>query len=238
MSIRTWETNAREYGLLARQGKDFRLALLSATSCSAATAPNKANIADFSRIAGTTPARVNRHLQAWEKLAYKGLVPKASEMVPQDVDTFKATTDMLVMFTNVYDATTSGGRPRASVDEITTRMDGDDSYLYRVLSGLSPDAVRKATDVLLSAPAQDPYEAPDGTNTSVGSCGTQRVHTRAERLEIRFTGIADMLTTVVEAVERGETVDDFYDIMAVFSASLDNMGTLLDRLRAAKVHAA
>ena len=239
MSTRTWETNAREYGLLARQGKDFRLALLAATSCTHNRAvAGKTNIADFARVAGTTPARVNRHLQAWEKLSYKGLVLNAGDMHPQDVDTFKATTDILVQFTNVYDATASGGRPRASVNEITTRMDADDSYLYRVLSSLSPDAVRKATDVLLSSPSQDPYVAPDATKTTSGSCATRRAETRADRLEARFTAIADMLTTVVESVERGEQVDDLGDILAVFSASLDNMGMLLDRLQAAKSRAA
>jgi hypothetical protein len=80
---RTADDNAIEFGALARQGKNVRLALLVACSVdkgsgngrppkgTGATAPLSVKVSarDFGRRAETTKDRVARHLAAWDRMA-------------------------------------------------------------------------------------------------------------------------------------------------------------------------
>lgn len=140
--LHTWQTNAAQYRLLSTQGKDFRLAVLAACSINMQGNPHdsrKTTLTQFAREAGTTPERVQRHLAAWEVLATRGILPTPNSLNPASV-TRNAGPGMVEAFMNVYDAAKSGGRPRASVTEITTRLNNDPAYLSKVVGELDPAA--------------------------------------------------------------------------------------------------
>lgn len=94
--MRTWEDNAHEFGALSKQGVDVRLAVLVA--CSVEKAPagvrrgsnsnwnqnGKVNATQFAEAAGTGPARVLRHLDAWNRASDMNLCPAADELSPND----------------------------------------------------------------------------------------------------------------------------------------------------------
>jgi hypothetical protein len=142
IETRTWKQNATEYAALSVQGKDFRLALLAASSCVVgdSRSPLKIPIPVFASVAKTTPERVFRHLQAWDALAKKKMVPPFSSLQPQTALTFVPTEEVLAEFARVYDASNSGGRPRASIAEIVTRANRDSAYLNTLLNQLEPSA--------------------------------------------------------------------------------------------------
>lgn len=81
-------TDAREFGLHLQQG-GWRLGLLVARNVvkapgrvPAETLAPKTNATEFARQAGTTPSRVLRYLEAWERAATAGIVPPADTLTP------------------------------------------------------------------------------------------------------------------------------------------------------------
>jgi hypothetical protein len=154
---RTWEDNAVEFGALSKQGVDVRLAVLVATSVEkmekgkggdpetlARTSKGSAN--SFAKKADTTKDRVIRHLDAWVKCAAEGWceVPKA--LKPEDAldPDLKVPTEE--QFASKFDASSSGGRPRASISEIADRVSRDSSYaesLSEAVAAASPTAAAK-----------------------------------------------------------------------------------------------
>jgi hypothetical protein len=93
---RTAEDNAIEFGVLSKQGKDLRLALLVACSVEkvgqgkGAVAPFLDATA-FAKKAGTDKNRVLRHLEAWDRFAKKVKLPLAAKLTPDDATDLEIT---------------------------------------------------------------------------------------------------------------------------------------------------
>lgn len=160
---RTWQDNAHEFGALTRQGKDIRLALLVACSVERGTgqgartqprrdrAEVKISATEFARQGGTNKDRILRHLDAWDRLAQLSHVPPAAELGPDDVDTvrlpYAATALFIAPFhddatgeqTGVFDASKSGGRPRASAKEIAKGLAEKPDLVTAVVEAMTPD---------------------------------------------------------------------------------------------------
>lgn len=110
-----WKDDAREYGRIMKKG-GWWLAYLAARNVVEGTGngrPPKVTVPvetvsarEFAEAAGTSPARVLRHLEAWDRAAAGGLVPERTTFVgtnhhvrmPDDEDE---------PFTGWYDASTS-----------------------------------------------------------------------------------------------------------------------------------
>jgi hypothetical protein len=150
MSRRTWEDNAKEFGALSRQGKDMRLAVLVACSVEKGAGQGarqplsdrkevrgKASAAEFGRVGTTTAQRVLRHLTAWNKLAREGLVKAAAELKPNDATTIEVSDEAIERFDEVFDATDSGGRPRASVEEISRAIVTNPEYAKKLAPAIA-----------------------------------------------------------------------------------------------------
>lgn len=99
---RTWEDNARDFGGLIRQDKDFRLAALVA--CSVERAINrysvssetlKCSMAEFARNAEVSTSTVTRYMRNWEAMASEGLVPDPDTLAPSDVDSITPTVEAI-----------------------------------------------------------------------------------------------------------------------------------------------
>lgn len=115
------EKDAREFGLHVRQG-GWRLGLLVARcvvkapgrdSFSTEKLNGKVPAAEFARMSGTTAARVLRYLTAWEKAADAGYVPAAVTLTPgAESAEFDIDADRLPEWSDFYDASGAGGRPR------------------------------------------------------------------------------------------------------------------------------
>lgn len=149
---RTWQDNATEFGALSKQGVDFRLAALVACSVN----PNgkgggdqqhrnvrygaKASASSFARKAGTSAPRILRHLEAWDSV--RGLT-KSSKLSPNDVDDLELPEHLEVAFHKAYAGITAsqptGGRPRASRDEIVERARNDKEYAKGLVSDIAKD---------------------------------------------------------------------------------------------------
>lgn len=141
MHDRTWQDNAREWGGLVKQGRDFRLAALVACSVkkgsgqgtSHRSVGSKCSLSEFAREAlGLQGAKINtnrasRHLDAWDRMAAAGHVPAADTLTPGDVDSFGDISEEVQQafadaFSSVTAETPSGGRPRASAAEIAQEI--------------------------------------------------------------------------------------------------------------------
>lgn len=154
LEARNWRQNARDYYLLSVQGKDFRLALLAACSVNVGNkyrSPQKTTITDFAMAAKTTPERVTRHLKAWDYMASRRVVPALADMKPDQSVSFQITQQMHDEFYRIYDASDSGGRPRASVDEIVARAERDSDYLNRLLNTMDNATRTSALSNLLAS---------------------------------------------------------------------------------------
>jgi hypothetical protein len=112
------DDDAREYGEHVRHG-GWRLALLVARSVERDAghggkpidrAVSKTSATKFAVMSGTTHSRVLRHLDAWEKAADAGHVAHAADIEPGQEVALPAAE----LWTTMYDATASGGRPRDS----------------------------------------------------------------------------------------------------------------------------
>lgn len=106
----TWEECADEFGRLTKQGKDVRLALLVACSVEKGrggprTVPigtvSKVSARDFAERAGTSQARVLRHLKAWDKFAESVGLPSAEMLEPDDAYTLTITEKQAAEFENI-----------------------------------------------------------------------------------------------------------------------------------------
>lgn len=105
---RSAEDNAVEFGVLSKQGKDLRLALLAACSVEKGTRggdrrskPNQALKMDataFGKVAGTKHDRVLRHLEAWDRFAKLAKLPLAAKLWPEDAVTLVITTEQAEVF--------------------------------------------------------------------------------------------------------------------------------------------
>jgi hypothetical protein len=118
--------DAREFGLHLKQG-GWRLGLLVARNVEKGKGTGgdskrhrndrygggKVSAQEFAResVYGTAP-RVLRHLAAWERAADEGLVPHAADLMP-DTDA-AIDVEALPPWTDYYDASDAGGRPRDS----------------------------------------------------------------------------------------------------------------------------
>lgn len=148
--MRTAEDNAREFALLD-SGEGWPFAVLVACSVESAghggnrRSRNDRNLklsaAGFAEIANKRNApRILRYLEAWNRAASIGLVPPSNELVPNDVLTVGIPDQPWKSF---YDASKSGGRPRASATEIAESLDRADDFAERILESASPEAIAK-----------------------------------------------------------------------------------------------
>jgi hypothetical protein len=147
---RTWQDNAREFGALTRQGKDVRLALLVACSVekvgsgnSHVGIPGKTTAQAFSveALGVKNPGRVLRHLDVWNRMAEAGHVPLSANLVPSHAVTFgEVDQDVQAAFAKAFGEVTaekpSGGRPRASAEEIAAALGSSPTLLKRVTEAM------------------------------------------------------------------------------------------------------
>ncbi len=205
MQNRTWKDNATEWVALGKQGKNVRLALLVACSVkrssSGSPEDGKATVTEFAELVGTTPARIMRHLDAWNEAAKQQLCPPSNGLFPQDAARLTVQVPSEEQFSSLYDASKSGGRPRASVDEITRRIDMDAAYAQRLLDsikdshpGLIPEQRPPADDGGIVVD-----DVPHTNRTSAGGrFGTPNNEQRAARLNDRIA----QLDTILEGLVR------------------------------------
>ena len=171
MTTRTWQDNAAEFGVLSKQGRDVRLAVLVATSVEKGKRPPKAGYPrdhegkvgaeTFADQSGTSTDRVLRHLDAWNACAAEGWCKPSSDLIPADASDPDLTIPVEVItwidasgiertgtqFESKFDASRSGGRPRASIAEIEKRVESDPVYaekIAEVVSKAAPEATGKA----------------------------------------------------------------------------------------------
>jgi len=100
--MRTWEDNAKDFGGLFRQDKDFRLAALVACSVrrevnrySESSDSLKCSTHQFAEKAGVSQSTVSRYFRNWEAMAAEGLVDNPDTLTPNDVDSISPTTEVL-----------------------------------------------------------------------------------------------------------------------------------------------
>lgn len=159
MAQRTWQDNAKEFGALSKQGMDFRLALLAAASITMADhadpTDDKTTVSTFAQVAGTTPARIVRHLSAYHKLAEQRVVPVASRLLPQSVMNFEVSTEVINRFEAEFDASKAGSRPRSPVSEISGALASKPGYADKLINGLDSEALRELSRSLMQRTQDD-----------------------------------------------------------------------------------
>ena len=201
MSDRTWQDNAQEWVVLGKQGKNVRLALLIACSvrrANTAHSDEKVTAREFADHVGTTTERVLRHLDAWDRAAQQRLCPPSGGMFPADAVRPDVQVPTDEQFNAVYDASNSGGRPRASMNEISSRIEIDGDYARTLLNAIAaahPDLMPK-----LDGRIED--DAPRGNDhgSHGGSHGKPTNEQRAERLAGRIEQIEAQLTSVLSDI--------------------------------------
>jgi len=218
---RTWEDNAQEFGALTRQGKDMRLALLVACSVEKRGGAGKPESSDrtitkvgasvFAKTAGTTANRVKRHLAAWNKLAERDLVNPASELKPEDALTYEVSEAAIEAFDEVFDASSSGGRPRASADEVGAGLKKPE-FRGKVIESVKklPPAVRAeiVTSITDKETAKALQETLEGQEASEDISEANFDHTTKERA-LRPRGPEDKRTPAQILADFEENKRDF-----------------------------
>lgn len=164
---RTWEDNAHEFGALAKQGRDVRLALLVA--CSVEKQPHggdrrssrerdlngKVPASTFAKKAGTTTDRILRHLDAWDKAAAKGWCKASSTLTPADADSTKVKTPTETDFKSVFTSDgerPSGGRPRSPIKEIIAEVEKNPVYAEELVKAVTEAAPEMVADRIKRTP--------------------------------------------------------------------------------------
>ena len=160
MKRRTWEDNAIEFGALSKQGVDVRLAVLVATSVekgaggrgnegvSRSRNPGKTTANAFATRSKnrTTADRILRHLDAWTKCAEEGWCDDPATLTPEDAEDPDLRVPTEDQFRSKFDASQSGGRPRASVNEIASRMVSDTDFAKKVFEALPDKGLDRVID--------------------------------------------------------------------------------------------
>lgn len=123
---RTWQDNATEFGVLTKQGKDVRLALLAACSVekgskegvTIVTPSGKVTGRAFAEKAGSTAPRVLRHLAAWDEFAKAVGYPLAKELAPADALTLEVSEGDAVYWADHVSLNSKGGDESAKVRDV------------------------------------------------------------------------------------------------------------------------
>ena len=115
----TWEDDAREFGFHLKQG-DWRMGLLAARNVAPKTwgdiPAGRVTAPTFAKLAGTTPGRVLRYFDAWEKAADDGHVAHAVELRPGAEANVKA--EKLPPWSDYY--STESARPSDNLRALRT----------------------------------------------------------------------------------------------------------------------
>jgi hypothetical protein len=158
--MRTWKENAHEFGALSKQGVDVRLAVLVATSVQPGNGQNvrgsrqsdrtdeKVSAAKFAEAAGIGRNRVLRHLDAWDACARKRWCAASARLAPNDADDPDLLVPTQEQFESVFDASGSGGRPRASKAEVVARAKADPVYAKDLLTAVADATPEVAGEAL------------------------------------------------------------------------------------------
>jgi hypothetical protein len=198
---RSWYDNASEWAALGKQGKNVRLALLVACSVRKSTAaptPDKATVQEFALKAGTTPERIMRHLDAWDRASAQRLCPPSAGLFPADAVRLDIQVPTDEEFSAVYDASKSGGRPRASVDEIASRVDVDEQYAAKLLRSIAA----AHPHLVASEPRTEDTDGERRPGSSHGK--TVSLETKMLNLTDRVEQANRMLTGIISDYRRGE----------------------------------
>lgn len=198
MSDRTWKDNAQEWVVLGKQGKNVRLALLIACSvrrANTAFSEDKVTAREFAEHVGTTTERVLRHLDAWDRAAQQRMCPPSAGLFPGDAVRADVQVPTDEQFSSVYDASNSGGRPRASMGEISSRIEIDADYARTMLNAIAaahPELMPRAGSHVEDDAPRDGHHTPH--NKSYGKPSNEQ---RAERLSMRIDQIHAQLMSLM-----------------------------------------
>lgn len=142
--MKSTQEDAREFGLHVKQG-GWRLGLLVARNVQKGAGgggthadrndrygQGKVSAQEFARLSGTSAPRVLRYLDAWERAAEDGHVPLEPD---QEIE---LDSDQLPAWGDYYDASASGGRPRASAGEVGNGFDKPE-FRRRVLDSMTAE---------------------------------------------------------------------------------------------------
>lgn len=202
MTSRTWKDNATEWVALGKQGKNVRLALLVACSVrreAMSTAGGKATVPEFAEAVGTTPARILRHLDAWDAAARKRLCPPSNGLFPDDAARVSVQVPSEEEFSSVYDASKSGGRPRASLGEISARIDIDEAYAKSLLDSIAaahPGLVRSSGEGHVEDGASRSGERDRSGKSHAKPTNQQRADRLPERIRLLQTSIESIIADI------------------------------------------
>lgn len=219
MASRTWETNADEYRLLTKQGINVRLAVLVACSVNRpATKPRsgKITVTEFARHVGTTPERVMRHLAAWDACAKDGMCQSSSSLSPVDAGQATLRVPEEAEFVRRFDASKSGGRPRAPIAEVLDRVGSDRDWAERMVRAATqsfpdlipvrevpavcehPETASETTDVPGAIGLPEAWGSPVTRNP------VPRVRQYGSNLTVEVERFAESLTALIDKVERSQ----------------------------------
>lgn len=146
----TWEQCADEFAQLdSGEGWPFAALVACAVQPGLAGRPpsnradrrnSKVSVREFASRARTSDHRVARYLTAWDRAAAAGACTPSADLTPDDHHTVELPD---LAWGSVYDASGSGGRPRASAAEIAKGLDRSDDFAERVIEQASPEAIAR-----------------------------------------------------------------------------------------------
>jgi len=148
--MRTAEENAAEFGRHERGG-GWALGLLVACSVERRNGQGerqplrdreevKVSAAEFARRAGTTPGRVLRYLDAWDRATAKRIVPAASKLKPDDVDNYNLPEGY--DWSDYFDGSSNGGNN--TLPTVIDRATRDPQYRKALVDAIAeqdPDLI-------------------------------------------------------------------------------------------------
>lgn len=162
MSEKQLNADAREFGLHVKQG-GWRLGLLVARNVEKAPAGKrrgsdsnrnqngKVNATEFGHLANVSAAKVLRYLKAWEGAADEGRVAHAVELQPGMEANINA--DKLPPWSDFYDASATGGRPRDDIRKTINDPETRPKVVAQIAEAMEDPEVAQAVTAVASTQA-------------------------------------------------------------------------------------